>query len=113
MSKHENNLPQVVSQAEWQSARDKLLVKEKAATYGVVGSYIAARFAPRVPMHHALALGVVGLVLIVAGAIAMRDFGPNWYPVALVLTILPCAWIGGVLHRNKAGRTRPPIWSMQ
>jgi predicted dithiol-disulfide oxidoreductase (DUF899 family) len=32
MSKHENNLPQVVSQAEWQSARDKLLVKEKAAT---------------------------------------------------------------------------------
>jgi predicted dithiol-disulfide oxidoreductase (DUF899 family) len=27
------NLPQVVSQAEWQAARDKLLVKEKAATH--------------------------------------------------------------------------------
>src|SRR5205809_3218223 len=27
------NLPPVVSQAEWQAARDKLLVKEKAATH--------------------------------------------------------------------------------
>lgn len=90
-----------------------LLALAYRSVYGVVGSYIAARFAPRAPMHHALALGVVGLVLSVAGAIAMWDFGPNWYPVALVLTTLPCAWFGGVLHRNKAGRTRPLIWSMQ
>lgn len=61
------------------------------SVYGVVGSYIAARFAPHAPMRHALALGAVGLVLSVAGAIAMWDFGPNWYPVALVLTNLaPC-----------------------
>jgi MFS family permease len=71
--------------------------------YAVVGSYIAARLAPRNPMRHALALGVVGLVLSAAGAIVaitMADLGPNWYPIALVLTALPCAWLGGVLHRQ-------------
>src|SRR5687767_13561511 len=32
MSKQQNNLPRIVSQTEWQTARDKLLLKEKAAT---------------------------------------------------------------------------------
>src|SRR5262245_31784765 len=32
MKSHDKSLPQVVSQAEWQEVRDKLLVKEKAAT---------------------------------------------------------------------------------
>lgn len=32
MSKLENNLPRIVSQAEWQTVHDQLLVKEKAAT---------------------------------------------------------------------------------
>jgi predicted dithiol-disulfide oxidoreductase (DUF899 family) len=32
MKEHNQSLPKVVSQAEWQSARDKLLVKEKAHT---------------------------------------------------------------------------------
>lgn len=32
MSKHEGHLPRIVSRAEWQAARDQLLVKEKAAT---------------------------------------------------------------------------------
>jgi len=26
--------------------------------------------------------------------------GPSWYPIALVITALPCAWLGGVLHRK-------------
>jgi hypothetical protein len=72
--------------------------------YAVVGCYIAAQLAPRNPMRHALALGVVGLVLSAAGAIVaitMADLGPNWYPIALVLTALPCAWLGGVLHRQR------------
>ena len=69
--------------------------------YAVIGSYIAARFAPRNPMRHALVLGVIGFVLSLAGAIATipLDLGPSWYPIALVVTALPCAWLGGVLHR--------------
>jgi hypothetical protein len=48
----------------------------------------------------ALTLGVIGLVLSSAGAIAAipMNLGPSWYPIALVLTALPCAWLGGVLH---------------
>jgi hypothetical protein len=69
--------------------------------YAIIGSYIAARFAPRNPMRHALVLGVVGLVLSTLGAIATvpMNLGPAWYPIALVFTALPCAWLGGVLHR--------------
>ncbi len=81
-----------------------LLALAYRCVYGVVGSYIAATFAPHDPMRHALALGVVGLVLSLAGAIvtiATMDLGPDWYPVALVLTALPCAWLGGVLHRTR------------
>lgn len=76
-----------------------LLALAYRTVYAVVGSYIAARFAPHAPMRHALALGGVGLVVSVAGTIAMWDFSPSWFPIALVLTTLPCAWLGGVLHR--------------
>lgn len=81
-----------------------LLALAYRSVYAVVGSYIAAKFAPHNPMRHALALGVVGLVLSLVGAIAMiamANLGPNWYPIALVLTALPCAWLGGVLHRMR------------
>jgi hypothetical protein len=54
------------------------------------------------PMKHALAGGVVGLVLSTAGAVTTGDrgpdFGPHWYPLALVATAMPCAWAGGQLR---------------
>ena len=85
-----------------------LLALSYRIVYAVVGSYIAARFAPRNPMRHALVLGVVGLVLSTAGAIATipMDLGPSWYPVALVLTAMPCAWLGGALYRQGERFTR-------
>jgi hypothetical protein len=85
---------------------DNLLVLAYRCVYAVVGSYIAARFAPRNPMRHALTLGVIGFVLSLAGAIATipMNLGPAWYPIALVLTALPCAWLGGVLYRRRAER---------
>ncbi len=84
-----------------------LLALAYRCVYAVLGSLIAARLAPRAPMRHALVLGVIGLVLSVIGAVAaitMADLGPAWYPIALVLTALPCAWLGGDLHRRMAGR---------
>jgi surface polysaccharide O-acyltransferase-like enzyme len=69
--------------------------------YGIVGSYITARLAPDRPMGHALVLGVIGLVLSIAGTVSTwnrgAEFGPKWYPIGLVLTALPCAWLGGKL----------------
>jgi hypothetical protein len=79
-----------------------LLATAYRTTYSVLGSYIAARLAPDRPMGHALALGIVGLILGAAGAAATWNrgpaFGPHWYPVALILLAMPCAWMGGLLH---------------
>ncbi|MGH7386480.1 MAG: hypothetical protein ACREKG_14975 [Candidatus Rokuibacteriota bacterium] len=81
-----------------------LLALSYRIVYAVIGSYIAARFAPHAPMRHALILGVIGFVLSLLGALAaitMVDVGPSWYPIALVLTALPCAWLGGALYRGR------------
>jgi hypothetical protein len=69
--------------------------------YGILGCYVIARFAPRNPMRHALIGGGVGFVLSALGVVAAlnANLGPLWYPVALALTALPCAWLGGVLYR--------------
>jgi hypothetical protein len=79
-----------------------LLATGYRIVYAIAGSYLAARLAPDRPMQHALALGVVGLALSIAGAAgtwnAGPEFGPKWYPLALVSTALPCAWLGGKLH---------------
>jgi len=79
-----------------------LLATAYRIVYGVVGGYITARLAPERPVKHALILGVVGLVLSVAGAVgtwnAGPEFGPRWYPLVLVLIAVPTAWLGGKLR---------------
>lgn len=71
--------------------------------YGVLGCYIAARLAPDRPMRHALVLGVVGVVLSTAGAVAMWEAGPAWYSLAVIGIALPCAWVGGRLATGLTG----------
>ena len=79
-----------------------LLATAYRIVYGVLGGYIVARLAPGRPMAHALVLGVVGLALSIAGAAgtwnAGPEFGPKWYPLALVVTAIPCAWAGGKIR---------------
>lgn len=77
-----------------------LLALGYRTVYGILGSFIAAWLAPRAPMAHALALGGIGFVLSILGAIAMWHFGAQWYPIALVLTALPGAWLGGALQQR-------------
>ncbi len=76
-----------------------LLATVYRLVYSVLGSYVAARLAPYRPMAHALALGVIGFVVSIAGAAATWNrgpaFGPHWYPLALVAIALPSAWAGG------------------
>ncbi len=84
-----------------------LLALSYRTVYTVLGSYIAARYAPHAPMGHALILGVVGTVVGTAGAIATipMHLGPAWYPIAIAASALPCAWLGGVLcARGRSGR---------
>ena len=84
-----------------------LLATAYRIVYGVAGSYMAARLAPDRPMQHALALGVVGLVVSIAGAVVTwgrgPEFGPVWYPLAVIAIAMPCAWAGGRLHVKQLG----------
>ncbi len=74
--------------------------------YTVLGGYIAAKFAPFKPMTHAWVLGGIGTVAALLGFFATRNLnlGPAWYPLALVVTAIPCCWLGGVLQQRVATR---------
>ena len=72
--------------------------------FGILSGYIAARLAPLAPMRHASILGVVGIVLSTAGAIAsiVGNLGPAWYAILLVAVALPSARFGGRLYVRRA-----------
>ena len=84
---------------------DNVLALAYRCVFGTLGSYIAARLAPARPMWHALILGAMGTALATLGVVATwnLNLGPHWYPIALVVTALPCAWIGGALYRPRLG----------
>lgn len=86
--------------------RLNLLALSYRIVYTIMGSYIAASFAPRNPMRHAMILGAIGFVLGIPGVIiaTKANLGPVWYPIALVVTALPCAWLGGFLYQRKQVR---------
>ena len=77
--------------------------------YTVAGGYITARLAPNKPMGHVWTLGVIGLLAAIAGTVATwnkgPEFGPKWYPLALVALAIPSVWLGGKLaQRAIAGK---------
>lgn len=84
-----------------------LLALTYRIVYTIAGGYIAATLAPRNPLRHAVILGIIGLVPAIAGAIVaitVANLGPSWYPIGLVITALPCTWLGGILYtRGHAG----------
>ena len=79
-----------------------LLATAYRIVYGVLGSYVIARLAPDRPLQHALVGGVMGLVVSTVGAVVtwnrVPSLGPHWYPIALIVTAMPCAWLGGKLR---------------
>lgn len=80
------------------------------SAYAVAGSYISARVASFQPMQHAMALGLVGLLLAIIGAVATWNAGPQfarrWYPISLILIAMPCAWLGGKLRLRQSSSER-------
>lgn len=74
------------------------------AFFSLIGCYIAARLAPKNPMKHALALGVLGFVISAIGAVVARDLGPEWYAWTLAVIALPIAWLGGRLYELHSDR---------
>jgi len=69
--------------------------------YGVAGGFITAALAPDRPMNHAVALGIIGLVVAILGTAANWDkavASGTWYPVALIVLSFPAVWLGGRLR---------------
>jgi hypothetical protein len=77
-----------------------LLATVYRTLYSVAGCYLAARLAPDHPTQHAMALGTIGLLVSIAGAVGTWNLGlgPHWYPLVLIALAMPCAWVGGRLR---------------
>ena len=84
------------------------LVTSYRFLYAILGSYIAARMAPRRPMAHALILGVIGVIFAVFGAFATAGSGPGWYPLSLIVISLPAGWLGGLIGARETRLTKNP-----
>ncbi len=78
-----------------------LLALAYRIVYGIAGGYLVARLAPCNPLRHAMIMGGIGFVLSLAGGIAMWDMGAHWYPIALALSAIPCAWAGAALYLKR------------
>ena len=82
-----------------------LLALAYRSLFSVLGCYLTALLAPNRPMLHALILGGIGVVLSTAGAAATwnkgREFGPKWYPIALIILAIPLAWLGGKIRLSQ------------
>jgi hypothetical protein len=89
-----------------------LLATVYRTAFAIAGCYLTARLAPDWPMRHAMVGGVIGLVLSTVGAVVTWNkgpaFGPHWYPLALIATALPCAWLGGKIREMQL-RARPAL----
>lgn len=70
--------------------------------YTILGCYVTAKLAPKNPMAHAVAVGLLGVVAAAAGAYATRnmDLGPQWYAWTLAAITIPTGWIGGMIHER-------------
>lgn len=61
------------------------------------GGWVTAWLAPQDPMKHGVVLGVIGILMSGAGVLAFWDkpeFGPHWYPLAILAMAFPATWLG-------------------
>ena len=71
--------------------------------FGILGAWITARLAPNRPMLHALVGGAIGFAVGVVGIVVTwnQNLGPHWYPIAVAVIALPCAWAGARLYERR------------
>ena len=76
------------------------------ALYAVVGGYVTGIIAQRAEVRHALALGIVMVVLsaalfILAQTSSTPTVQPLWYRVTLIVLALPAPVLGGYLRNRQ------------
>ena len=92
------------------STGDWLLALAYRLLAAIGGGWITARLAESRPIFLAVILGIIGAVIGLAGLLAIwmlgPDLGPLWYPVLLVITAVPCTWLGGRLANRPVPNTQ-------
>lgn len=88
-----------------QSTAALWFVQMYVAIFAITGCYLAARWAGRRPMAHAMVLGALGLAFNVISATVMWDTLPTWYWIVALALVLPYAWIGGRLREMEEARS--------
>jgi hypothetical protein len=53
--------------------------------------------------------GLIGVAISTLGAVVTwnKALGPRWYPLALIVTAMPTAWLGGKLRVMQLPSKRP------
>jgi peptidoglycan/LPS O-acetylase OafA/YrhL len=78
--------------------------------YTVLGGYVTARLAPHRPLRHAFILGCIGIAAATVGVVVSWNLTRHhWYPIALVITALPCTWLGGTWVAKKHALLAEPV----
>jgi hypothetical protein len=66
--------------------------------FTIAGGYLTAALAPVKPMKHGIILGLIGTVMACIGVVVGWNLSQHWYPISLVVTALPCTWLGAKLR---------------
>ena len=86
---------------------DWVLALSYRLVIAVGGGWITARLAESRPVVFAIVLGIIGTIVGLAGLVMvwmMRpNLGPLWYPLLLVVTAIPCTWLGARLVKPRNG----------
>lgn len=65
--------------------------------YTILGGFLVAKLAPEKPVLHAVIMGAIGMIPAIFGAVVMKEYGPMWYSLAIVIEAIPCTYIGARL----------------
>jgi len=91
------------------STGDWVLALSYRLVIAIGGGWITAKLAQSRAVFLAVVLGIIGTVVGLAGLAAawmMRpNLGPLWYPLLLVVTAIPCTWLGARLAGTRGARS--------
>ena len=74
-----------------------------AAAFGALSSYLTARLAGGRPVMHAMVLGGVVLLVVVAELAGSWHSAPAWFNLCFLAIILPSAYLGGFIRARQVG----------
>jgi hypothetical protein len=67
------------------------------SVYTILGGYITATLAPEKPMRLVYILAGFGTIGGIVGVIAGWNLSAHWYPIAILISAIPCTVFGGKL----------------